>query len=189
MKPQALLLIVLGLLLGPGYFAFTEYLSGRPGESFTLTERASRWPLPDGSILRVHGGLAYKPIPLELTPANNGYRLRFEFNVADGAADSANAYQVSLMHGDLGVVERSLQVKGRGKVTVTLDRLEIPYPDAYLLLLEEIGPPALTVSSIRLQLTTDVQKPRDWIAWSGLVLLLFGFGLQVREVLVRPRHG
>ncbi len=189
MKPQALLLIVLGLLLGPGYFAFTEYLSGRPGKTFTLTERASRWPLPDGSILRVRGGLAYKPIPLELSPANNGYRLRFEFNVADGPADATNAYQVSLTQGDLGVVERSIQVKGSGKVKVTLDRLEILYPDAYLLLVEEVGSPALSVSSIGLQLYTDVEKPRTWIAWSGLVLLLFGIGLQVREVLVRPGKG
>ncbi len=189
MKPQALLLIVFGLLMGPGYFAFTEYLSGRPGQSFTLTERASRWPLPDGSILRVRGGLAYKPIPLELTPADNGYRLRFEFNVVDGPADAANAYQVSLTQGDLGVVERSLQVKGSGNVTVTLDRLEVLYPDSYLLLVEEVGPPALSVSDIKLQLYTGVEKPRVWIAWSGLVMLLFGIGMQVREVLVRPRHG
>lgn len=136
MKPRALLMIVLGLLIGPGYYAFCEHISGRPGQSYALTERGDRWTLPDGSILRVRSGLAYKPVPLELTPDSNGYRLRLSFNVtqSDSAADATNKYQVSLMQGDIGV-----------------------------------------------------EKPRMWVAGIGLVLLVFGIGMQLREVFVQAR--
>ena len=189
MNPQALLLIVLGLLIGPGYYAFCEHVSGRPGQNYALTERGNRWPLPDGSILRLRGGLAYKPVPLELTPESNSYRLRFSFNVtqADAAADATNNYQVSLLQGDTGVAERSIQVKGRGNVTVAPAPLQIFYPGSYLLVLEELGTPPLAVSGVSLQIDTGVEKPKMWIAWSGLVLLAFGAGLLVRDAIMQAR--
>ena len=188
MKPQALLMIVLGLLIGPGYYAFCEYVSGRPGQNYALTERGNRWPLPDGSILRLRGGLAYKPLPLELTPESNDYRLRFSFNVTQAnATDATNHYQVSLLQGDTGGAERSIQVKGRGHVTVALDPLQIFYPGSYLLVLEEVGTAPLTVSGVSLQIDTGVEKPKVWIAWSGLVLLVFGVGILVRDAIVQAR--
>ncbi len=190
MKPQALLLIVLGLLIGPGYYAFCEHVSGRPGQHYALTERGNRWPLPDGSILRLRGGQAYKPLPLELTPESNGYRLRFSFNVmqADSAAaDATNNYQVSLLQGDTGVAERSIHVSGRGNVAVALDPLQIFYPGGYTLVLEEVGTPPLAVSGVGLQIDTGVERPRMWIAWSGLVLLVIGVGILVHDAIVQSR--
>jgi hypothetical protein len=187
-KPQALLLIVLGLLIGPGYYAFCEHFSGRPGQNYALTERGNRWPLPDGSILRLRGGQAYKPLPLELTPESNGYRLRFSFNITQAAAaDATNNYQVSLLQGDTGVTERSIQVRGHGNVAVALDPLQIFYPGGYTLVLEEVGTPPLTVSGVGLQIDTGVERPRMWIAWSGLVLLVFGVGILVRDAIVQSR--
>ncbi len=189
MKPQALLMIVLGLLIGPGYYAFCEQISGRPGQSYALTERADRWTLPDGSILRSPSGLAYKPVALELTPESNGYRLRFSFNVTQGdaAADATNNYQVSLMQGDIGVIERGIQVKGRGAVAVVLDTLQVSYASSYLLVLAEVGKPPLSVSGVSLQIDTNVEKPRMWVTGIGLVLLVFGIGMQLREVFVQAR--
>lgn len=188
MKPQALLLIVLGLLIGPGYYAFCEHVSGRLGKNYALTERGNRWPLPDGSILRLRGGMAYKPVPLELTPDSNSYRLRFSFNVTQAdTTDATNDYQVSLLQGDTGVAERSIQVKGRGNVTVALNPLQIFYPGSYLLVLEEVGTPPLTVSGVSLQIESGVEKPKMWIAWSGLVLLVFGVGILVRDAILQSR--
>ena len=188
MKPQVLLLIVLGLLIGPGYYAFCEHVSGRSGQNFALTERGNRWPLPDGSILRLRGGLAYKPLPLELTPEQNNYRLRFTFNVTQPDSSGAtNDYQVSLMQGDSGVAERSIKVKGRGNVSVALDPLQIYYPGSYLLVLEEVGTPPLAVSGVSLQVDTGVEKPKMWIAWSGLVLLVFGIGMVLRDAIAQAR--
>ncbi len=188
MKPQALLLLVLGLLIGPGYFAFCEHVSGRPGQTYALTERGNRWMMPDGSILRLRGGMAYKPLPLELTPDSNGYRLRFSFNVTQpDASDAVNEYQVSLLQGDTGIAERSIKVKGRGKVDVALDPLQIFYPGGYTLVLEEVGTPPLAVSGVSLQIDTGVEKPKMWIAWSGLALLVLGVGVLLRDAIVQAR--
>jgi len=187
-KPQALLLLVLGLLIGPGYFAFCEHVSGRPGQTYALTERGNRWMMPDGSILRLRGGMAYKPLPLELTPDSNGYRLRFSFNVTQpDASDAVNEYQVSLLQGDTGIAERSIKVKGRGKVDVALDPLQIFYPGGYTLVLEEVGTPPLAVSGVSLQIDTGVEKPKMWIAWSGLALLVLGVGVLLRDAIVQAR--
>jgi len=187
-KPQVLLLIVLGLLIGPGYYAFCEHVSGRSGQSFALTERGNRWTLPDGSVLRLRGGQAYKPLPLELTPEQNNYRLRFTFNVTQPDSTGAtNEYQVSLMQGDSGVAERSIKVKGRGNVSVALEPLQIYYPGSYLLVLEEVGTPPLAVSGVGLQVDTGVEKPKMWVAWSGLVLLVFGIGMVLRDVVAQAR--
>ena len=189
MKQQGLLLIVLGMLIGPGYYAFCQHLSGRAGQNFALTERGDRWALPDGSILRLRGGQAYKPLPLELTPEHNAYRLRFSFNVTQAqATDAANEYQVSLLQADTGIAERSLKVKGRGKVDVALEPLHIFYPGNYVLVLEEVGTPALAVSGVSLQIDTGVEKPKMWIAWSGLVLLVFGILFLLRDAIVRARR-
>ena len=188
MKPQALLLLVLGLLIGPGYFAFCEHVSGRPGQTYALTERGNRWTMPDGSILRLRGGMAYKPLPLELTPDSNGYRLRFSFNVTQtDASDAANEYQVSLLQADTGIAERSIKVKGRGKVDVAPDPLQIFYPGGYTLVLEEVGTPPLAVSGVSLQIDTGVEKPKMWIAWSGLALLVLGVGVLLRDAIVQAR--
>lgn len=188
MKSRALLLVVLGLLFGPGYFAFCEYLSGRPGPTFSLTERDSRWAMPDGSILRLHGGMAYKPVPLDLTPENNGYRLRFTFNVTQtDASNAANEYQMSLMQADTAIAERNLRVKGRGKVDVALDPLQVFYPGGYTLILEEVGTPPLAVAGVGLQIDTGVERPRMWIAWSGLALLAFGVGILLRDAILQIR--
>jgi hypothetical protein len=188
-KPQALLLIVLGLLIGPGYYGFCEHVSGRAGQTYALTERGNRWTMPDGSILRLRGGMAYKPVPLELTPDSNGYRLRFTFNVTQqgDATDATNEYQVSLLQGDNGIAERSIKVNGRGKVEKVLDPLQIFYPGGYMLVLEEVGAPPLAVSGVSLQIDTGVEKPKMWVAWSGLVLLVFGVGVLVRDAIVQAR--
>lgn len=186
MKRAALLLVVLGMLFGPGYYAFSEYLSGRPGKTYALTERGDRWTLPDGSILRVRGGKAYKPVPLELTPDENGYRLRFTFNVTQAdASKAANRYEATLMQGDTSVMRRDLQVDGRGRVAVALDPLKILYPGTYTLILEEVGAPALTVDGVGLQLDTGVEPPRMWLAWSGLALLAAGVILLLQEAIMQ----
>jgi hypothetical protein len=185
-NPQGLLLIVLGLLFGPGYYAFCQHVSGRAGQTYALTERSDRWTLPDGSILRLRSGQAYKPLPLDLTPDQNGYRFRFSFNVTrTDSNDVANEYQMSLLQGDVGVAARSIKVRGRGKVDVALDPVQILYPGSYVLVLEEVGKPALGVSGVGLQIDTGVEQPKMWIAWSGLVLLVCGIALLLRDALAR----
>ncbi|HEY5930360.1 MAG TPA: hypothetical protein VIU02_08625 [Burkholderiales bacterium] len=186
MKNIAPLLIAVGLVFGPGYFYFYEYLSGEAAETHVLSERAGRWELPDGAIVRLRSGLAYKPVSLELTPASNRHRLRFTFDVKsrdDVPSGIHNSYQASLLQGDTTIFERSIEIKDTGQVTKTLDPFEIFFPGTYFLLLEEIGTPPLGVTSVKFELLNRAEKPRMWLAWSGLVLLGFGVVLVLRDFL------
>lgn len=188
MKPQVLLLIVLGLILGPAYYAYCEYLSGETAEIYTLGERANRWELPDGAILRFRSGMGYKPLPIELDPESNHYRFRFTFRMAaseSASVDAVNHYQVSLLQGDLGVFERTFQVRGSGAVSVALDPMRIPYRDNYVLLIEEIGAPPLAVAGVTLEVRRKVEELQAWLAWSGVVLMVLGAAIAVRDVVIQ----
>lgn len=188
MKPATLLLIVLGAIFGPVYFAYCEYLSGETAETHALTERADRWELPDGAILRFRGGLGYRPVALELTPELNLYRFRFTFDVARSPAspkDAGNDYQVSVLQGDVGIFERSFRAAGNGAVSVALAPMEILYRGSYVLLLEEVGTPRLQVAGVKLEVRTKVEKMRTWLVWSGLVMLAFGAALIIRDLVMR----
>lgn len=188
MKNAAPLLIVIGLLVGPAYFYFCELLSGNVAATHALTERANRWELPDGAILRVKSGLAFKPLVLELNPESNHYRFRFNFDVIPRDANAAgipNSYQVSLLQGDTTVLERSFEIEDSGKVSRTLESFEVFYPGSYVLLLEEAGTPALGIAGVKFELLNRVEKPRMWLVWSGLVMLGFGTMLVLRDMLQR----
>jgi hypothetical protein len=187
-KPATLLLIVLGAIFGPVYFAYCEYLSGETAETHTLTERADRWELPDGAILRFRGGLGYRPVALELTPELNLYRFRFTFDAArteTSPKDAGNDYQVSVLQGDVGIFERSFRGAGNGAVSVALDPMEILYRGSYVLLLEEVGTPQLQVAGVKLEVRTRVEKMRVWLVWSGLVMLAFGAAIIIRDVVMQ----
>ena len=186
MKNTAPLLIVIGLLLGPAYFYFCEILSGKVAATHALTERANRWELPDGAILRVKSGLAFKPVILDLNPEMNRYRLRFSFEVIRRDATAAatqNSYQVSLLQGDTTVLERSFEIKDTGEISRTLESFEVFYPASYVMLLEESGAPSLNVASVKFELLNRVEKPTMWLVWSGLVMLGFGTMLVLRDML------
>ena len=187
MKPATLLLIVLGAIFGPVYFAYCEYLSGETAEMHTLTERADRWELPDGTILRFRGGLGYRPVELGLTPELNLYRFRFTFDAArteTSPKDAGNDYQVSVQQGDVGIFERSFRAAGSGAISVALDPMEIFYRGSYVLLLEEVGTPQLQVATVKLEVRTKMEKMRTWLVWSGLVMLAFGAAIIVRDLVM-----
>jgi hypothetical protein len=179
------LLIVLGFILGPAYFAYCEYLSGTNAETHVLTERASRWTLDDGTILRLRSGMGYKPLTIALDPELNRYRLRLTFEMAprESATIEKNKYQVSVLEGDLGLFERSFEIAGTGSVRVTLDPMEALYVGNFVLLLEEIGTPPLPVSKVTLQVRNRVEKPLMWMAWSGVVMFAFGLGIVIRDLI------
>jgi hypothetical protein len=178
-------LIVIGLLLGPVHFYFWEQVTGRVAGTYSLGERAARWQLPDGAILRIASGLAFQPLPLELNPERNLYRLRLHFAMAPdaSAAGARNAYQLSVLQGDVAIFERGLEVSGNGEVSRTLPPFEVSYPGSYVLLLEEVGKPPLGTSGVRVELIETVEKPRMWLAWCGVIMLGFGVVLVLREVL------
>lgn len=184
------LLIVVGLMLGPGYYYFSEFLSGGAVETHQLTERNSRWVLPDGAILRLKSGLAYKPVTLDMEPNSNRYRLRFTFDMMprDSIPSGVhNNYQVSVLQGDLAVFEHSLEISGSGAEKVATPSFEVVYPGSYVLLLEEVGTPPLGVSGVKLEVMAKSEKPRMWLALCGLVLLGVGILVILRDRIRKPK--
>jgi hypothetical protein len=185
-------MLMLGLLLGPTYYIFCEYLSGEDGETFTLSERAARWTLPDGTILHVAHGQAFRPVTLKLDPEMNRIAFRLTFDAASGSSDapkSTDEYQVTLLQSDQPIFERSLAVKlaPGGKTSVETDRLEFYYPGDYTFLLQEAGAPRVPVSQVTLQLRKKIETLFLPLMWSGFALLVAGLALTLEPYLPRGR--
>ena len=191
MRPAIALLLMVGLLIGPGYYAYCLFLSGRTSQTIEMTERASRWVTPDGSILRFADGVAYKPVVLALTPEMNRVALRLRFSFGDDAKTKAGTelqYQASLAQFDHTILERPIIVDARrsGTQTVDVGPMEIPYPADYLFVLEEIGDMS-TVPSISLDVVGNVEVPNRTIMWTGLVLLIVAALVTVRDLVMAAR--
>lgn len=191
MRPAIALLLMVGLLVGPGYYAYCLFLSGRTSQTIEMTERASRWVTPDGSILRFADGVAYKPIVLTLTPEMNQVTLRLRFSFGDDANTKAGTelqYQASLAQLDHTILERPIVVgtSRSGTQTVDIGPLEIPYPADYLFVLEEIGN-AHTVASLSLDVVANVEAANRTIVWTGLVLLIVAALVTVRDLVMAAR--
>jgi hypothetical protein len=186
------LLVMLGLLLGPTYYIFCQYLSGENGDTFVLTERATRWTLPDGTILHVSNGKAFRPVTLKLDPDMNQIAFRLTFEAAPGTSDaakSADEYQITLLQSDQPIFERALVIKltPGAKASAETGRLAVYYPGAYELLLQETGAPRVPVS----QVTLEVQKKLETVflplMWGGLAMLTAGLAITLEPYLPRGR--
>ncbi len=185
MRPAILFLLIVGILLGPVYYAYCLLFSGKSVQTVDMTERASRWVTPDGSILRFANGMAYRPVALALRPDMNRIAFRLNFTFADpGSARSVPElrYQATLVQLDHTVLERPvlLSVKRAGTQTVDIGPLEIPYPAEYLFLLEEAGEPDLA-PAVSLELIEKIETPIRSIVWAGLVLLVVAAILTLRD--------
>jgi hypothetical protein len=176
--PRAILLIVLGLAIGPGYYAYAKWFSGRLERSYILDERAERWVLPDGSIQRTRSGLAFKPLALSLHPDMNKVQLRFAFHAAAGAGTAAgtNEYAVSLAFMRYPVAERMLRVELRPGETarVALQPLEVTAPGEHAFMLQEVGQPAVAVDKVELEVWRNVETPRSVVFALGMSLAAAG---------------
>ncbi len=192
MRRYGPLMLMLGLLLGPTYYIFCEYLSGENGETFILTERAARWTLPDGTILHVAHGQAFRPVTLKLDPEMNRIAFRLTFEAAPGSSDapkSTDEYEVTLLQSDQPIFERSLAVKlaPGGKASVETGRLALYYPGAYEFLLQEAGTPRVPVSQVTLEVRKRIETLFLPLMWGGFVLLVVGLALTLEPYLPRSR--
>jgi len=62
--------------------------------------------------------------------------------------------------------------------------MEILYSGSYVLLLEEVGAPRLQVAGGSWRCLTRVEKKRTWLVWCGLVMLLVGAAIMVRDLVM-----
>lgn len=186
---QAILLIVLGLLFGPGYYAYAKWLSGKLDQHYTLSERAQRWVLPDGSIQHTRSGMAFKPLALSLHPEMNKVQLRFAFHAppAANSAPGSNEYSVSLTYMRYPVAERSVKIELRpGETTrVALPPMEIRAPGEHALLLQEVGQRPIAVDTVELEVWRNVQTPQPLVFALGMTLVAAGVAWIVYGMIVK----
>ncbi len=194
MRPAIPLLLIVGILLGPVYYAYCLLFSGETTQTIEMTERASRWVTRDGTILRFANGQAYKPLALALSPDMNRVvlRLNFTFPQSSSARSAIEIqYQATLVQLDHTVLERPmvLRVVRAGTQTRDIGPLEIPYPAEYLFLLEEAGEPEL-VPALSLELIEHIETPVRSIVWTGLGLLMIAAFIALRDTVraVRSRR-
>ena len=192
MKRYGPLLLMLGLLLGPTYYIFCEYLSGEDSDTFVLTERAARWTLPDGTILHVSNGKAFRPVTLKLDPEMNRMTFRLTFEAAPGSSDAPKAideYQVTLLQSDQPIFERALAVKlaPGGKRSVETGKLEVYYPGAYEFLLQETGTPRVPASQVTLTVRKRIETLLLPLMWGGFAMLVAGIAVTLEPYLPRGR--
>lgn len=187
MRPAIPLLLVLGILLGPVYYAYCFFLTGESAQTVKMTERAARWTTADGSILRFSNGLAYKPVALALTPEMNRVTLRLNFafdEMTQPQQGKELAYQASLVELDHTVVERPLRVEVDASRIQTVDvgPLQILYPADYLFLLVEAGD-FDTVPQVELVVLKNIQTPARSIIWTGMALLIVALIVSLRDTV------
>jgi len=184
---------MLGLLFGPGYFIFSTYLSGSPAQSYPMTERGTRWTLPDGSILRVARGQAYRPLEVELEPGMNRIRLSLAFEIASAgsaaAAQGTDSFLATLMQQDQSILHRNVELPAstRGKDTVRLGTIEVYYPGKYLFILEGPDAPKAPVSRVVLEVERNVETLFPPVLVLGAVMLVVGIALYLEPFLPKWR--
>jgi len=181
MRITASILIVLGLLLGPGYYLYGQHFNGRESTRVVLTERAQRWELPDGTVQRFPGRLAYRPVELSLHPDRNLALIALDFDMApDSAADAAdNVYLATLFEVDRPMLQREVRVDARAGAhqRVLLPAQVVRSPVTHLFVLEELNAAPRPV----VRVTLTLREHAD--VWLEL-LMRIGIGLTIAGALL-----
>ncbi len=170
--------ILFGLLLGPGYYAYSRYVSGEDAATLQLKERSDRFTLDDGSIQRFRSGFGYRHTTLALHPESNEIRLTLGFRLPEGAApaDAGNRYLVTVLDGDYPISQHDVSVAARpGQTqTVRLPPFATRSPLDHVLIVEELGKPALPAEEVSVTVRERVFPLSPTYAWSGFALLMVG---------------
>ncbi|MGD2140635.1 MAG: hypothetical protein PVH25_09580 [Burkholderiales bacterium] len=186
-RPAILILMLLGILLGPAYYAYCVLFSGHVTQTIEFSERASRWTTADGSILRFTNGLAYKPVSLFLSPGMNAVVLRMNFDFDEYATKGLAGklkYQMYLSESDHTVLERvvSIAPASSGTQTVDFGPLEIPYAGDYEFVLSEVGKRA-NAPGLSMDVLEKARVPIMNVVWVGMGLMIVAMIISLRDLI------
>jgi hypothetical protein len=147
-----------------------------------LTERSDRWTLPDGSIQRFRGGLAYRPVVLKLTPEMN--RVRTSFGVRNCAKRDRRPRRQRVPRYPSGRRPSSIRARSAvavapgGKATLDVRAFEVFVPTRVLIfLLEEVGKPDVGREFTDSRSLGARRASFQPVVWCGFGLLLIGMGM------------
>ena len=179
----AVLLILVGLGLGPGYYAWAAFFSGARVAEHRLGDKGERWTLPSGDVMRSSNANTFKPVEIPLDPAMNtvGIALVFEV-VGDVRVEPVrgNAYQALLLADGNPLVQKRVTIS-RGtsqgpdqRWSELVATVDVPSARTYTFVLEETSAPELPLTGISLQVRRNVVRARMELVWAGVALLVAG---------------
>lgn len=179
----SILLILIGLMLGPGYYAWASFFSGGKVAEHRLGEKGSLFTLPSGDVMRFSNANAFQPIELALDPAMNEVGLVLVFEVVGDVRVEpvrGNAYRALLLANGEPLLQKQVNIS-RGssqgpdqRWSELVATIDVPHPGTYTFVLEETKPPELPLAGITLQVRRNVLRARMDVVWSGIALLVAG---------------
>lgn len=187
----ALALILMGIVLGPGYFALTTFFSGSQVLVQRLGDKGARFALRSGDVLHFSNANAFQPVEVDLAPALNtvGLALAFEI-VGDVRVEPvrSSVYRAMLLANGTPLLQKEVTLsrgteqgpdQQRWEQVATVD---VPAAGRYVFVLQEMKS-ELPVSAVTLQVRRNVARPRMEFVWSGVMLMVVG----VLAFLLGPR--
>jgi hypothetical protein len=165
MRPVTLAIFILGLLLGPGYFLYTKYLTGTAAGTYPLTRTARGFePL----VLR---------LPPEMSPVRLILRLSAQHGPSFGGATPRNRYRAAVSRGGATAAETPIELASNtvessfqefGHVLATLD---VGQASEYRLQIEETAEPGMQVTGASVEVRRNVGEPDMRVVWAGVAML------------------
>lgn len=167
MRPLPLVLIAIGLLLGPGYFLYARYLTGTAVGSYPLGVAAP-----------------FQPVALALRPEMSPVRLILRLSAEHGpsytgtpAPAPRNRYRAVvtragevIAQADFTLVSNTIESSFQefGEVLATF---EVAAAAEYRVALESAAEPQMRVTAASLEVRRNVQDPDLRVVWAGVALL------------------
>jgi hypothetical protein len=197
MRRFAIALMLMGLVLGPGYYALTAFFSGSEVLEQRFGEKGARFTLSAGDVLTFSGANAFRPVEIELDPVMNtiGFVLVFDM-VGDTHVEPVrgNAYRALLLANGAPLFEKAVTVSRGTELgpnqlrSERVATLNVSAAGKYVFVLQETKASELPLAGITLQVRRNVAHTRMGLVWSGVVLLVAGviaFFLGTRGVTSR----
>lgn len=173
-KRTGIILLILGLLLGPGYYVYTRFFSG---------DVVATQPLP---LARDGAGERFEPVLLSLAPEMQPIGLVLRFTVSHGPTiqptyTPRSDYRARLLDGERVILDQRFSLQSP-EVESTPSRvfqhalpvLAIEHAGSYRLTVDAEGEPQMTVHSADVQVRANVREPDLQLVAVGAALVAVG---------------
>ena len=200
MKPISAMLLLIGLVAGPGYYFYCTSFSGSPLEQVTVfSQDASSLKLGDMTVQRSGSNAKWNsPVTLELAPEMNPISVdaKIQYMKPASGGTKRTQYAAKLSGNGKTLWEKTFSVSAKmdqkdgntvkidkvmiPKLTTSIKRFSIEEPGSYTLDIEQKGEHDLAVAKLDLDLRKNVIVPNMKVVMAGgisLLLAIAGFVL------------
>ena len=169
-------LLVIGLVLGPGYYVYSHFLSGKVASTHLLVKHQA-------------ADNHFDPVPIELSPSMGKIGLILRFQTDHGPVMTPtqmprNTYRAILKSGDRTVFDQPVELTSTSMEHVALLNFSEAMPvfraatsGAYQLEISQTGEAGMNLISANVQVRTGVVEPDKTLMTAGFGLLAAGVAM------------